>query len=372
MITRKKIDLENSFSEKGLFNLTTRRINSEERKKYQVFISHSNFDGAEILETVAGALAGAGVNVAFDRAFLSGGDNFQRIIEENIHCYAGVVLVTPSLLRSDWCNYEIGYFSGKDLNVYLYDPDNLLARDDNRDNQYLNYHLHRYLPAYTTLEGLVSAVSQASVYSELFKNETEEFTKKDFSDIIAKRVDTSVVRLSSPCFEKDRGAFSGCRFNTLVINFGTFATTVQRGKPCYAMKGRTECIEPDNDVCAVLPVEKITDKNMECVLLNYVLNNGTLVMDENLCMEFHVPVHRKFGTEFKFIVDAPDNDKLYRLMSIFEAAGMNPSLSESCNGGRIYLALPERETQGVFNIRGEFSNNFICPKALIDREKRED
>ena len=84
---------------------------------------------------------------------------------------------------------------------------------------------------------------------------------------------------------------------------------------------------------------------------------------ERGCLEYHVPLHTVYGTEFKFIIDVADNSRYNSIMSIFAKAGMNPTSSESQIGGRIYLSLPERRAQGLFMLHHEFSNNFLCPHA---------
>jgi hypothetical protein len=117
----------------------------------------------------------------------------------------------------------------------------------------------------------------------------------------------------------------------------------------------------------------LDEENKECVLLNHTLYNGKLLRCGELdrrgipmpktSLVFHLPLHRYYGTEFKFIIDVPDNRHYDTIMSLLESAGMNPSGPASMVGGRIYISLPSRKPQGLFRLVHEFKNNYLCPHA---------
>ena len=153
------------------------------------------------------------------------------------------------------------------------------------------------------------------------------------------------------------------------------------GKQCLAMRNKPELTDRicpiSGEECALYDTKELDSHNLECVLLNCVFENGRFHRKGSIGPEgevvqhgylsFYVPVHKSFGTEFKFIIDAPNNTQHYKLIELFESVGMNPSVSASLYGRRIYLSLPERPRQGFFRLIHQFSNNFLCPYST--REK---
>ena len=60
------------------------------------------------------------------------------------------------------------------------------------------------------------------------------------------------------------------------------------------------------------------------------------------------------------------------LLRLFEELGLDPTVSDSLNGWRIYLSLPEAPAEGLFRLEHLFNNNFLCPRAQVAPEDRED
>ena len=363
----------------GDFDFRTRSLEEDEKKFYGVFISHSSADNENYLYPLRDAMRERCLYPLCDRDFLSGGDEFQMKIESTLNCYAAVVIVTEASLRSTWVNYEIGILSSRKIPVYLWDPEGLFAKENRGKSElidsYLDSHISRYLPAYRTMESLLDALAIASPYSGMFTEENSFIDYSAFCRRVNERVETVIATIESGIFDDYYADFKDCKFGILVTNFGMFYPDHADGEHCYAKRGMpTGGVCPMSGApCALVTVDTVDEQNKECVILNHVSYTGTLLRQGELnragvpvergCLEYHVPLHTVYGTEFKFIVDVADNSRYNSIMSIFAKAGMNPTSSESQIGGRIYLSLPERRAQGLFMLKHEFSNNFLCPHA---------
>ena len=359
----------------GKFNLSTHLPTEEEKRLFGIFISHSNKESdIKLLNDLSERMVARRLNPIYDRGFLEGGQYFQERIEQCLNCYGGVVIITENSLASDWVNYEVGYFSGLGMPIVIWDPDRLLSLE-NRRSDLLNSHLSQYLPAYTTADEVVSVLEGMSIYSEIFKDEFPEMTKQDFKEILNERVETVMVRIESEIFDTNGHDLDGCKIGSLVVNFGMFHPDNGDGEHCMALRGNP--VLPDRRCavsgheCALYDAKELDGHNLECVVLNYVIENGRYYPKgaigpdgqtvQHGCLNFYVPVHKWFGSEFKFIIDAPNNTQHYKLLELFESVGMNPTVSDSLNGRRIYLSLPERPRQGFFRLEHQFYNNFLCP-----------
>lgn len=362
------------------FDIVTRPLEESEKKFYGIFISHSNNerDNKEFLQPLLEALRAKKLYPLCDRDILAGGDDFQSRIESYLNCYAGLIIVTEHSLRSDWVNYEIGVFAGQNTPVFLWDPTGLL------DNKYVvpgvasihGSHLSKYIPALHTLDEVVELLGEVSPYADMCLEETALVTKQSFLDRVMERVETVIVKVESDIFEEHYEDFALCKLGVLVTNFGMFYEGHADGEHCQAKFNKSlenGCCPVSGRDCALCSRQRLNEDNKECVLLNYVLPNGAFVrkgeVDRNgerydcAAMVFHMPLHTLFGTEFKFIMEVPNNPLYQKLTDILEQAGMNPSASSSFNGGRIYLSIPSRKNQGFFRLHNEFENNFLCPMA---------
>ena len=362
--------------EGGNFNFLTRPLEEEEKKYYGVFISHSSWDNDEYLYPLREEMHRRGLYPLCDRDFLMGGDQFQMKIEKTLDCYAAVIIITERSLESDWVNYEIGILTGRGIPVYLYDPKGVLDYSNEKYHKYADFHVEGFTPAYRTHDELFAALAEASPYAELFSEENAFLGTADFRKRMNERVETIIATLTSPVFEEHYSMFVDCKIGMLITNFGMFYPDHADGERCFARRG-----EPLNcgacpysgRHCALDPVRELTEENKECVLLNHVLYNGKLLRAGELdrrghtikktSVLFHLPLHKYYGTEFKLIIDVPDNRHYDEIMSLLASAGMNPSGPASMVGGRIYLSLPSRKPQGLFRLVHEFENNYLCPHA---------
>ncbi len=64
---------------------------------------------------------------------------------------------------------------------------------------------------------------------------------------------------------------------------------------------------------------------------------------------------------FVDVYDSKETDKLFELLEILS---LTPSKSKSGNGQRIYFNLPDSNWDGIFKLKNEFSDNFICPSVI--------
>ena len=78
---------------------------------------------------------------------------------------------------------------------------------------------------------------------------------------------------------------------------------------------------------------------------------------------FNLPIHKIYGTEFKFFMDVPDEEMGNELLEMFHSVGIYADMSDNVGSKRLYISLPERRAQGLFRLNHEFSNNFLCPRA---------
>ncbi len=369
----------------GDFDFSTRCLQPDEKKYYGIFISHASADNEDYLYPLRDAMLKMNMYPLCDRDFLSGGDDFQSKIESNLDCYAAVVIITPSSLASNWVNYEMGILSSRGIPLFLWDPTGLLhlSRDERNEHDIFSYtHIRRFKSVYEKMEDLLVALDGASPYSDMFREETAFLDCKTFRQRMKMHIETVICQLESEIFDEYHAEFADCKFGVLIPNFGMFYPDHADGEHCYVRRSiplENKLCPQSGSFCALSAPRVLSEENKECVLLNHLTYSGRLFRrgerDHNGeafscgCVRFHLPVHRLYGTEFKFIIDVPKTADYDLLTALLEGAGMNPSRSASLLGGRIYLSLPERRAQGLFRLNHQFQNNFLCPYAARSGRK---
>ncbi len=367
----------------------------EEKQLFGIFISHSSSDEALVLKLESMMRSPENnLNPICDYKFLKGGDNFQEKIKQCINCYAAVVIISRKSLSSDWVSYECGFFKTLGMPVVLWDPKGILSMKK-VDNDLLNTHFSQYLPAVATAEEVIEKLKKISVFSELFSNEFAGFNKSSFRQLLNDKVATVMVNISSPELDNRQELFRECKLSTLVVNFGMFYSGQGDGKHCWAtrtwsdtegfiMEDATPLVDGKCAVsggkCTMCSSEELQHDKQECVILNHVMNNGRYFNAMEIYhdgkplkrgrLSFYVPVHKLYGTEFKFIIDAPSNKTYQLLLKLFDDMGLNPSVSGNLNSWRIYLSLPEAPAQGLFRLNHMYSNNFLCPRSAVESDER--
>lgn len=375
------------------FKLKATPPSPEEEKLFGIFISHSNAN-VDYLNELTAKMQENHLNPIFDRDFLKGGEYFQNKIRECIKCYACVIIITKEAMASDWVHYECGYFSHSANPVVIWDPENILSLKT-VGNDLLNFHLSQYLPAVQTADQVVAKLKTLSVYADLFQDECLNFSLSDFRATLDQKVTTAMVHLSSDLLTGRKELFKECKLSTLVVNFGMFYAKQGDGEHCWAKRtmnangtysADSSCLLSDRkckltgEKCTLYSEGNIDRDKKECIILNHIMTNGRYFdkgekdysknMLETGMLSFYVPVHKVYGTEFKFIVDSPTHAKHIELMRLFEDMGLNPTVSDSLNGWRIYLSIPETPYHGFFRLNHLFSNNFLCPRSVTPIEER--
>ncbi len=360
----------------GDFDFFTRALEEDEKKYYGIFISHSSKDNEKYLYPLRNAMKDRDLHPLCDRDFLSGGDDFQKKIESMLDCYAAVIIITRDALRSNWVNYEMGILTAKGTPIYLWDPESILNYDDKDAREFLNLHLEDLMPAYNDIQSLLTALEGASPYAEMFCEENSFLDRDSFRKRMNERVDTVIATLESEIFDEYYADFAECKIGMLIPNFGMFYENHSDGKCCMVKRGaplEDGLCPASGKHCALHPNRVLDEDNKECVLLNHLLYNAKLMKkgDEDRrgvkaeigSIVFHLPVHRYYGTEFKIIIDVPDNSRYDKITDLLDRIGLNPSCSSGLMGGRIYISIPSRARQGLFRLVHEFTNNFLCPYA---------
>ncbi|MBQ9975337.1 MAG: toll/interleukin-1 receptor domain-containing protein [Clostridia bacterium] len=357
----------------GEFDFSTRPLEKDEKKFYGIFISHSSLDNKKYLEPLCEKMIENGLDPLYDQGFLEAGDDYQSIIEESLDCYAAIVIVTQSSLESKWANYEMGMLTAKGIPVFLFDPEGCFARTPLEE--YHDVYLSRLDKIFNDMDLLVEALVDSSPYSEMFTEEIPFIDCKTFKKRMRERVETVVARIESKAFEEIYDELLTCKLGVLVPNFGLFYQNYVDGEHCYARRHALleNGVCPHSKAsCALAASRTLEEDNKECVLLNHILYTGRVLKkgetdhlgrsSDTVSLLFHMPLHKLYGTEFKFIIDVPENQRSDTIFKALQVAGMNPDGSMSINGGRIYISLYERRGQGLFRLN-EFTNNFLCPHA---------
>ncbi len=391
------------------FKLQALPPDKDEQKLFGIFISHSSADTAYVKE-LDKKMRAVNIYPIQDGDFIHGGQNFHDRIRECIRCYGCVIVVTENSLASDWVHYECGYFSQSGNPVILWDPKDILslrAPEKKRlfghsqshrglpSDSLLNFHLTQYLPVCRTAEDVVNRLQRLSTYADLYTNACQSYSVSEFQEDLRKNVSTTMVYLNSPLLSGKKDIFKECKLSTLVVNFGMYYADQGDGAHCWATRTLNmdgtyttddRCLLPDG-VCkhskkkCAMYSEGNVDRNMkQCIILNHIIPSGRYfdkgekdyskrTLEEGM-LGFYVPVHKLYGTEFKFIVDAPSQAKHAELIRLFDKMGLDPTVSDSLNGWRIYLSIPSVPYQGFFRLEHLFHNNFLCPRAAYDIKDR--
>ena len=366
------------------FEVYTHALSNEEKNQFGIFISHSSKD-VDLVNQLKDAMpkrkmSNQNVHESLvAEEFISGGEDFHKKIRECIHCFAGIIVLTRNALESNWVSYECGYFDGLKMPVLVWDKDNILSYND-ISKDYLNVFLLQYKKV-STIEDVVQWIQNISIYSNLFNNNLGIYSKAEFDKIIDTKIETAIVKLTSNKLNGKRELFKGCTIGALVVNFGMFYSNQSNGLCCKCAKHlpltNQKCVYSDNPFpCALIYSEEEQKEKMpDCIILNNIIKCGKY-FDTNdtyhdgskvkeAMLSFYLPVHKYYGTEFKFIVDTPTREVHKELFSLFKDMKLNPTLSNEPNDLRIFLSLEDRAPAGLFRLNdNKYYNNFLCPHAI--------
>ena len=260
----------------------------------------------------------------------------------------------------------------------------------------LNSHLTQYMPVYHTAEEVIRELQDLSVYADLYTDACLNYSVADFQRDLRENVSTVMVRISSPALSEKKKLFTGCKLSTLVVNFGMYYEKQGDGIHCWSKRtlnmdgtytAGDDCLLPDGKCkhsgqkCAMYSPGGIDRDMKQCVILNHTIPSGRYFDQgeedyngqplKEGTLTFYVPVHKHHGTEFKFIVDAPNQATHTELMRFFEKLDLDPTVSDSLNGWRIYLSIPSKPYCGFFRLEDDlFHNNFLCPRSATVPSER--
>jgi len=80
----------------------------QQRKDYDVFISHASEDKDSVVRPLAHALRDGGLEVWYDEFELKIGDSLRRKIDDGLaHSRFGIVVLSRSFISKGWTNYEL-------------------------------------------------------------------------------------------------------------------------------------------------------------------------------------------------------------------------------------------------------------------------
>ena len=332
------------------YSISARPLTDEENKEFGVFVSHSN-DNDTFLR-VCEAFEKAGIPHLVDKQIEVGSMNFADEIKRLIDTSRfAVVVITPGAIASSWVNFEIGILDGESKKIALFDPDDLLGEMPKR------FHLDKF-PIVKTLDELVARVKAIGYFSDLFVYETAKLTKKKFEERAREYV--VPVRLTLNISGFSELALEDYRFTALVTNFGDYNANYGEKGLCFQSLDESENCPVSCSGCALTHAPDI-DEFPECVAINKVIGNAIVRGDE---LTFILPLHKVYGTTFKIFADVADSKQCDRLFALLEDANLMPSISESGNAQRIYISLPDSNWDGVFRLKDQFSNNFLCPSII--------
>ncbi len=341
---------------------------------FGIFVSHSNADNTDVLYPLTDDGIAQGIDFIFDRNFLANGDDFKRKILRYINCYAGVSVITSKSINSPWVNYELGMLASMDIPVFIYDPEKLLT--ETKVLETINdQHIRQFAPTYSDRQELYDDLKKLTIYKDLYTADTTALNPDKFNTIFNEKCDKVMIRIECDEFEKYKEYFSQCEYKILLINFGLYdALDRSDNRFCERCKKAGQCY---GEV-----IKDFNDENVECCLLNKVLNSGKIFFegDDNIyekenqdkaiftksTLMLHLPIHKKYGVTFKILIDAPTDEVLNKILSVLEGTDFNPTFSKNENGGRIYLSIVQKKTEGLYRCVGPFCNNYLCSYAIKD------
>lgn len=361
---------------------------AEEKHVFSVFISHAGAD-ADTVRDLAEKMEGKGLLPLYDLAYIDGGQKFRPRIHRMMRsCSAAVVVVSEKSLSSGWVSYEIGYLARLGKRIFLYDIDGVLKATvvtPEKGPALLFFDARRgllssYFPEYCTEDELFDVLAPYAQYVNMLRDDCPGLSHALFAERIKERVESVAFSVASHAFLDVEPQLRASKIGTMIVNFGMFHRGNEEGKSCpEGALAPSACPACKGIPCPLYGQSTLSEENIECALLNHVLYNGTFYAEgEEMpngaaaaapLLRLYIPLHKRYGTEFKVVVDPPSVEICTRLLAAFTAAGMNPTVSDSHNGAaapRIYLSLPDRPRKGLYRLKDEYNNNFLCPGASYD------
>ncbi len=84
------------------------KLDNDNEKEYDVFISHASEDKEEIVRPLANALKEKNLNVWYDEFELKIGDSLRQKIDKGVaNSKFGIVILSKNFIKKGWTNYEL-------------------------------------------------------------------------------------------------------------------------------------------------------------------------------------------------------------------------------------------------------------------------
>lgn len=331
------------------YTVSAHPLSENEKKEFGVFVSHSN--DSDMFLKVCEAFEKAGISHLVDKQIEIGSLNFADEIKRLIDTSRfAVVVITEGALASSWVNFEIGLLSGEHKRIILFDPDNLIGKMPQK------YHLDK-LPVTHSTEELVNIVERAGYFSDLFVYDTPALSKEFFEQRVREYVEPVKFTLTLPGLADLN--LEEYFFTALIINFGAYEAGYGGEGLCFQAQEECENCPVSLRKCAI-SADPDTDAFPECVTLNKITEHAIIRGNE---ITFILPLHKVCGTTFKIFAEIKDSKQCDRLFALLEDAGLSPSVSKSGNLQHIYVSVPDFVWDGIFRLKDEFGNNFLCPSV---------
>lgn len=357
-----------------------KKFTEKEEKSFGIFISHSNnqFDLDNYLFPLSKKMEETGLQPIYDRMFLSQGDDFKKKIFKYIASYAAIIIISRNSLNSSWVNFELGRFTGQDIPIFIFDPENILDSSSKNEYPSLSY-LKRFAPFYHSIDELVNSLKVLNLYSDIFSYETSLCSKKKFWDACEGKLERVMLTINTDILEKNKHLFERVKIGVNLSSFGQADLDIDKMCAPKYFKGLPQSIdcvcEYCGHPCSLKKIDHIDDSNIECIYLGKLLYTGRafFVNDVNpfsdedpvfhqSCIMVHLPLHKFYGTKFKIFMDAPTEAEAEQIVDAFRGSEFIVNIS-SRGGNRVYIGLPDDNEKSLYLIESMFKDNFLCPFA---------
>ena len=84
------------------------KLDNDDEKEYDVFISHASEDKEEVVRPLANALKDRKLNVWYDEFELKIGDSLRQKIDKGVaKSKFGIIILSKNFIKKGWTNYEL-------------------------------------------------------------------------------------------------------------------------------------------------------------------------------------------------------------------------------------------------------------------------
>jgi hypothetical protein len=261
----------------------------------EVFISHVTEDEDRIRTTLVSDLINSGIpHFLSDEDIAPGEDWLDRLDQATSRASCGIVVLTENSLDSAWVWYETGILQGLNKPTYP------LLLDDIDMN---------------TIPEFISQKQVSETTDELVESLEEEV--REFGQIAgATDFDPDDLRRVTITMTLDTGDYPESVVEPLSFGYQLIG---------FDMRMQTESDVIDREEVLLMPVEA----------------DSVVRQPDAVKIEYSVPLHERFGVEFKPFIEVDDPSDIEAVISMLEEdIFLDPSQSASGERQRVYFLLP--------------------------------